>query len=112
MNATPCEVLTSLYFGLWPTLTVLYHRQDVSYANLLTVEAKETLKNLRSGYLHWVLANVETRKHQGEIQTLIDKMSSTQKTKHLLACPLYKNENIVHLTFTYSMDHPKIAEET
>ena len=63
MNATPCEVLTSLYFGLWPTLTVLYHRQDVSYANLLTVEAKETFKNLRIGYLYWVLANMEARKH-------------------------------------------------
>ena len=110
MNATPCEVLTSLYFGLWPTLTVLYHRQDVSYANLLTVKAKETFRNMRSGYVYWVLANMEAQKHQGEIQTLIDKMSSAQKIKHLLAWPLYKNGNIVDLTFTCSMDHPKIAE--
>ena len=55
---------------------------------------------------------MEAQKHQGEIQTLIDKMSSAQKIKHLLAWPLYKNGNVVYLTFTCSMDHPEIAEET
>ena len=55
---------------------------------------------------------MEAQKHQGEIQTLIDKMSSAQKIKHLLAWPLYKNGNVVDLTFTSSMDHPEIAKET
>ena len=51
-------------------------------------------------------------KHQREVQTLIGKLSFAQKIKHLLAWPLYKKEDIVDLTFTYSMDHPKIAEKT
>ena len=52
LNGTPWEVLTSLYFGLWPTLTVLYHRQDVPYVNLLTGKAKGNFKDLGSSYLH------------------------------------------------------------
>ena len=83
LNGTPWESLSNLYSGYRPTVTALYHGQDMSYPNLLTAKARQTLKELGTGYHHWTLANIEARENQEHIQTVTDTMSLSHKVNHL-----------------------------
>ena len=76
LEGTPWESLRNLYFGYRPTVVVLYHGQEVPYLNILSDEAKQTLKELGTGYHHWTLANIEARQNAGHMHAVTDKMSS------------------------------------
>ena len=49
LKDTPWEGMSKHHFGYWPTITVLYHGQEVPYLNIISDEAKETLKELGTG---------------------------------------------------------------
>ena len=49
LNGTSWEGLTILYFGYWPTATILYHGQDAPCLSLLTDKSRQTLKKLGTG---------------------------------------------------------------
>ena len=112
LHGTPWEAMSNLYLGYWPTIAVLYHGQEVLYLNILSDEARKTFKDMGTGYHHWTLANIATRKIADNIQVVTDKVSQSQKVNHLLDCPVSENGNSVDFLFDRSGDHPKIAKET
>ena len=81
--------MSTPYVGYWPTATVLYHAQDVHYLNIMLDKARQTLKELRTGYHqtcnhHWTLAKIEARASANDMQVVTNRMSLPQKVKHLL----------------------------
>ena len=111
LKDTPWDGISNLYFGYWPTITVLYHGQEVPYLNIISDEAKKTLKELGTGYHHWTLANIEARTNVNAMQVVTDRMTLPKKIKYLLDWPMAENGNAIDFPFARSVDHPDIAKE-
>ena len=88
---TPWEGMSKLHLGYWPTIAVLYHGQEAPYLNIISDEARQTLKELGAGYHHWALANIEARTNTNEMQVMTDRMISPQMMKHFLDWPMAEN---------------------
>ena len=101
-----------LYFGFWPTVTVLYHEQEAPYLNILLDEARQTLKEVGTGYNQCTLANSEAHENTNDMQVVTDRMSSSQKVKQLIDWSMSENGNTIDFPFARSVDHPYIANET
>ena len=76
LKDTPWEGMSNLHFGYCPTITVLYHGQEVPYLNITSDKARQTFKELGIGYHHWNLANSEARTNANEMQVVTDRMTS------------------------------------
>ena len=74
-------------------------------------KARQTLKELETGYHYWTLANIEARANANEMQVVTDRVTSPQKVKRLLDCPMTENGNATDFPFARSVDHPDIAKE-
>ena len=103
--------MSNLYFGYWSTVAILYHEQEVPYFNIVPDEARQTFKDLGTGYHHWTLANIAARENADKIQAGTDNMSQSQKVNHRLDYPMSGNGNVVDFPFACSIDHPDFAKE-